>query len=416
MKKYLTIYLLLSIAAVAAEAQTLSYREFIDSVMGRNHSLLAEKMNIPIGEAQLKAARSIPNPSLSAEYGNNSDWSIAMGQSLSFGIEQTITPGVTVARKHVAGAELTKAELTVAEYELTLKAEATAKYLDALLARELKEVARQTMEHMQMLADGDSVRYAKGDISQLDMLQTRLEARMARQDYLSASAEYANILVELDAMMGNVRRGSQAVEGTLEKTTGGTTLLELLENAKSNRPELHSAEQEIVLAQSQQKLARRERLSEIDLSLGVSLNSRVANEEAPAPEFVGYTVGVGVPLPFSNANKGVIKANKLAVQQAELSRDAMVTQIETEVRQAYNNYLLAQQNTRTYSTQLITDAETILQGRLYAYQRGETTLLEVLTAQQTYNEVMSNYYEALHNHLTALVEMQRVAGNIDIEL
>ena len=94
----------------------------------------------------------------------------------------------------------------------------------------------------------------------------------------------------------------------------------------------------------------------------------------------------------------------------------MVTQIEAEVRQAYNNYLLAQQNTRTYSSQLITDAETILQGRLYAYQRGETTLLEVLTAQQTYNEVMSSYYEALHNHLTALVEMQRVAGNIDIEL
>ena len=54
--------------------------------------------------------------------------------------------------------------------------------------------------------------------------------------------------------------------------------------------------------------------------------------------------------------------------------------------------------------------------RRYCKDGGETTLLEVLTAQQTYNEVMSSYYEALHNHLTALVEMQRVAGNIDIEL
>jgi cobalt-zinc-cadmium efflux system outer membrane protein len=36
---------------------------------------------------------------------------------------------------------------------------------------------------------------------------------------------------------------------------------------------------------------------------------------------------------------------------------------------------------------MLTDAKEVLEGKIYSYKRGETSLLEVLNAQRTYNDV-----------------------------
>ena len=414
--KKTAIIVMLVFGIRCAEAQTLSYREFIDSVVANNQGYRAEQLNVPMSEAQLKASRSIDNPSLSVEYGNNSDWGIQMGQSLDIGVSQPITFGVVKARKQVAASERDIAVSNLADYLLNLKAEASAAFIDALLKREQAEIAHQTYENMQQLASGDSLRFVKGDISELDMLQTRIEARMSRQDYLAAQSEYSDALVTLDLYCGHPARGTRAVAGQLNVPGRDYTIAELTDIALRQRPDLQGARQSIRLAESQAQLTRRERLPEAEVSLGVSLNSRVRNEEAPAPEFIGYSAGLSIPLPFSNANKGSIRASQLAVQQSKLQADAIQNQAVSEIMQAYNRYRLARHNAETYTSELVRDAETILQGRLYAYQRGETSLIEVLSAQETYNDVRKSHAEALHQCMTAWVQLQRSTGTSDISI
>ena len=404
------------LTATSSSAQSLSYKAFIDSVVEKNQAYQAEKLRVPMSEAILKGSRSIGNPSLSVEYGNNSDWGIQMGQSLDIGLSQHITLGVVSARKNVARKELAIANNDLNGYLLELKADATKCYLDALMARDISELAHTSADNMLSLAHGDSIRHSKGDISELDMLQTRIEARMANQEYQASLIEYQNALITLDQLAGNINRGTTSITGSLEATERTYRIDELNKLAMENRSDLKGAQLSIDLAESQQQLTRRERLPEAELSLGISLNSRVRNEEAPAPEFIGYTAGLTLPLPFSNANKGNIKAAKLATRQAELQSNALQNQVEAEIIQALNRYQLAQKNAKTYSSQLVNDAETILQGKLYAYQRGETSLLEVLSAQQTYNEVMKNHIESLHKCLEALVDLQKSVGIIDINL
>lgn len=411
--KKIFIVLLSVLSFQTTVSQTLRYRPYIDSVMANNQAYRAEQLNVPISEAQLKASRSIGNPSLSVEYGNNSDWGIQMGQSLDIGLSQPITFGVVKARKEVARAEKELATNNLDDYVLNLKAEATKGFIDALLARDISDISRQTYENMQSLASGDSLRFAKGDISELDMLQTRIEARMSQQEYLAAQATYRDALVALDLYTGHPERGTSGVEGQLGNIGKDYTIGELTERALAHRPDLRSAQQSVALAESQVKLTRRERLPEAEVSLGVSLNSRVRNEEAPAPEFIGYTAGLSMPLPFSNANKGSLRASRLAVQQSQMQADAMQSQVVSELMQALNRYKLAKRNAETYSSELVNDAETILQGRLYAYQRGETSLIEVLAAQDTYNEVLRGHAEAMHECMTAWVELQKATGEIE---
>ena len=415
MKKAIIIFLLM-LNALGVFSQVLTYKPFIDSVMVNNQAYLAEKLNVPISEALYKASKVIQNPSISATYGNNSDWRKQMGQSVEVELSQPITFGVVSARKKVAKNEMEIASTNLDDYLLNLKAEATVSFIDALLARDLSLIAQRTYENMQSLANSDSLRFATGDISELDMLQTRIEARVAHQDYLAAVAEYNNALITLDLYTGNPNRGSSSVEGQLANPDKDYTLAELTDMALLHRPDLKSAQQGISLAQSQARLTKRERLPEVEVSLGVNYNTIVRNEIAPAPEFVGYTAGLSIPLPFSNINKGSVKAAKLSVQQSQLQADAKQSQVISEIMQALNSYHSAQLNAKTYTDELIQDAEMILKGRLYAYQRGETSLIEVLAAQETYNEVQKNYAEALSECMKAWVELHAVSGLLEVEI
>lgn len=413
-KAFVISILILGIQGIFA--QSLSYKPFIDSVMHNNQAYRAEKLNVPISEALYKASKMIPNPSLSASYGNNSDWGIQMGQSVELEVSQPITFGVISARKQVARKEAEIASTNLEDYMLNLKAEATISYIETMLTRDLSHIAYQTYENMQQLAAGDSLRFVKGDISEYDMLQTRIEVRIAQQEYLSTVASYNNALVALDLYTGNPNRGTSAIEGQLVNPDRDYTIAELTDIALRHRPDLRSAQQSVSLAESQARLVKRERLPEVELSLGISINSEVRNEIAPAPKYTGYTAGVSIPLPFSNTNKGNIKASQLSIQQSQLQAEVLENQMILEIKQALNNYHIAQRNAKTYTEELIHDAEKILKGRLYAYQRGETSLIEVLAAQETFNQVRKNYAEALSQCMTAWVELQKVTGLLDIEI
>ena len=57
-----------------------------------------------------------------------------------------------------------------------------------------------------------------------------------------------------------------------------------------------------------------------------------------------------------------------------------------------------------------------MDGKIFSYNRGEVSLLEVLDAQRTYDEVQAQYIETLFNYSSALVELERSAGIWDIEI
>ena len=60
-------------------------------------------------------------------------------------------------------------------------------------------------------------------------------------------------------------------------------------------------------------------------------------------------------------------------------------------------------------------AREVIDGKIYSYNRGEVSLLEVLDAQRTY-DVQAQYIETLFNYSAALVELEKSAGVWDVEL
>ena len=402
--------LVLVLLVTGAQAQSLSYKTYIDSIRNHNAAYRAEKLNVAIGQAELMAAHATDDPTLSLEYGNNSDWAIAMGQSASVEISKSLPVGKLAARVAVARQQMKGSEASFDDYWRNLKADATIDFYAALLAKELLLIDSQAYLNIAVLASSDSLRFVRGEISEIDMLQSRLEQYRAQQELNSKQTEFFNALVLLDERCGSPDRGTRNIDGSLEVPVQVFSLPQLLDQAMANRSDLMAAEESVLLAQQENKLALRERRSDIELALGANYNTRVLNEEAPAPQFVGYSVGVTIPLPTTSVNAGVRKAGTLRQQQAQMQSQSVRSAIHGEVTRAYNVYQASLQRAKAYNDILMVNAQQVLEGKLYAYQRGDTSLLEVLTAQHTFNEIQEEYATCLYNCMVALVELERSAG------
>ena len=98
------------------------------------------------------------------------------------------------------------------------------------------------------------------------------------------------------------------------------------------------------------------------------------------------------------------------MQQAQIQTDIVRRQVQAEIIQAYNNYQAALSRLDSYDALIMDNASQVLEGKRYAYQRGETSLLDLINAQHTYNEIQQAYAECLHDCMSAWLELQRSAG------
>jgi cobalt-zinc-cadmium efflux system outer membrane protein len=88
--------------------------------------------------------------------------------------------------------------------------------------------------------------------------------------------------------------------------------------------------------------------------------------------------------------------------------------VESEVRDAYSRYQASVLRLKLYQGGVLKEADRVLQARLYAYQRGGATLLEVIDAQKTSATIYLAYSQALADHANALVTLEEAAAMWDV--
>lgn len=397
--------------------RTLTYTDFLEQVSNHNLEYAAEKLNVSIAEAEAVAANVYNDPQLSVEYFNNEQNKLQMGYGVSVELSQTVSFGKRSAAVKLARSEKELTKALLEDYFRTLRADATIAYLDALKQYQLYQVKQNAYENLYQLAQSDSIRHRLGKIMEVDAIQSKLEAHILQNELLQASAEMRNTFATLALYTGTVSADTlYCPQAALREKDRDFILGDLISTATLNRTDLVAALKNVDVAKRAIKVAQRERNLDIDLSLGVSRNARVLNEEAPAPPFTGVTAGIGIPLKFSNLNKGAVHAAKFRAEQAEMQYRQAVLQVQTEVMQAYRQYQSFSEQVRHYENGMLQQAKLVLDGKIYSYNRGEVSLLEVLNAQRTYDDVQTLYYETLFNYTSALVELEKNVGMWDITL
>lgn len=405
------LILFFALAAIVTNAQEISYGEYMERVLAHNISITAQRLNIEIAAAKTKAAKIYNDPTLALTYSSNEDWDKKLGYAIEGELSRTFTFGVRSSGITLAKKEQEETAALFEEYLRNFRAEATIAYLHHLKAIKMLEI-RQTMEKdLSGVAHNDSLRYIKGDIAKADWLDSRMTAGLAHNSRLAAEAAVKSTAITLGYYMGNLQ-GAENIKGTgtldIEETPA--PIATYMERAADNRADLQAALCRVDIAEAARKFNAAQRRTDLNISIGATYNSGAHAEEPNDPNFTTVKAGIAIPLKFSNINKGARTADRLVVQQSLQEAENARLVVESDVMQAYNEYLYAIKQTETFTQLMIDEMGEIVRSRKKAYEMGDISFLEYISAEQRRCEMEENYTEALLNKAIRWVELQRATG------
>jgi cobalt-zinc-cadmium efflux system outer membrane protein len=391
----------------------LGFTEYLEQVKTHNIEYAAEKLNINISEAAIEAAKVFSDPYISLDLIEDLETKTQTGYGFSSELGKTVDlGGERKARINLSQSENQMTIALLTDYFRKLQAEATLVYLHAMQHMQLFKVRYDSYQTMKKLYESDSIRVKLGSIMEIDAIQSKLEAGILRNELIHAIAEWKNALSDISMMTGITKVDTFFLPSSnLHDVYRDFVLDKLILEAQNNRADLLAALHNKDVSQKALVLKHKERNTDLDLKVGFS-NYYIS--EGSSPVSTGITAGLAIPLKFSNFNKGEIKMAEFKVQQAEELFKQVELQIRVEVTQSwefYHDYCIQVEN---FNSGLLEDAEKVRKGKIYSYQRGETSLLEVLNAQRTYNDIQTTYYETLFYQGASLIELEKSAGIWDI--
>lgn len=389
----------------------ITYIQYMNMVDSGNLDLAAQKLNVSIAQAAIIAAKVRNDPELGFSYFNNEQAKKKMGYGGSVTLSQTFSFGKRSAGIALAQSESELSKALLADYLRNLQADATLSFLQALKLKMFYQVQKDAYQNVLDLAKADSLRFVKGKIMGIDATQSKLEAGVLYTGLMQAATGRDQAYMDLSLYMGTKNMSFMYhPQATLHLPYYEFRLNELIQNGLDNRADLVAALQNIDVANKALKVARREKNSDVTVSVELGHNAEVKNEIAPAPSFNSIVAGVTIPLPFSKLNKGSVNVARQRLNQAKIQYEQASLTVRNQIMKAYCQYEASWKQVQHYERNLLQQAKMVLKGKTYSYNRGESSLLEVLNAQRTYDDVQNLYFEALFDYGSAMVELERASG------
>ena len=405
-------------AAWAEPPAALTFQSYLEQTARSNLELLAQRYAVPIAEAQIAVAKVFPDAVLA---GGISQVDVS-GQAAPLVSTLGVTVPLELGGKRGGRIAVAQSDVAVARAELAdalrqKRAEAAQAYVDALASRLVLSRKQQTLASLERLVAVNEKRLQSGDIGEVPLIQSRVESQRFRADVLAAEAELASADLALRLYLGQAappREVPLRITGELRIPPRTFDLETLLKSAQEHRPDVLAKHRAEDAAAARVSLARRNRM--VDLSLNVSWQRSLLSEPFASPQYDALTAVVSLPIPLSRIYHGEVDAARSSAAQAGLTYQAAALRAQTEVQQSLVRYQSTVKQLGLYTQGVLLDAERVHTATLFSYQRGGATLLEVLSAQRTVDEVYLAYYGALAEHARQLIALEQAAAIWDINM
>ena len=303
----------------------------VSGVLTDNPELEFYRGEIAAAQAGRKTAAQWANPELNGDVGSKRVWERNSGPTLGDGVAWSVAvsqsfewPGRIALRKAIANGQVAAARLGLDQFQAALAARARALGYAYLVAQEkavaTDEVARRFQSLLEVLVQRDPA----GITPQLDQRILEATTLTLNRRASQAAEETQAALIALNQLRGQRPDAPLALTGTLSVSTNPPPLSSFLTAAATNNFELRMRQLDLAQQGFQVQLARNERYPKITLAPFYA--SERANDEQ---RIVG--VGVTLPLPLWNQNKGSIETAHARLLQAEASYRVTSRQVEREV-------------------------------------------------------------------------------------
>jgi outer membrane protein, heavy metal efflux system len=394
----------------------ITFSNFMGRVEEANLSLAAQRYNVPIAEAQLRAAAVYPDPTLQAGFAGDASGS-GQESTYSASLAQEFLLGSKIRyRKDAARANLLASSATLSDFLRNLRQQAAETFINCLTDDLKLNRMEKSLERARQLVELNVERLRKGEGTEDALMRARIAELEVHSNLADAQSDLYQNLSELAIFMGvSDKDGLIAAKGDLEGPAETFSLAQLIERAVTLRSDVVAAQYTLQNARAGYRLTKAARIPDVTITGAYSHLTRITSPIDPTPAWEQAGVSVSLPITISALNGGAVQAAYYQELQVEKTLQAAKLQAETDVRRAYQHYILAVEEVGLFASELLNDSDQIYKSRLFKLEKGQVTLLEVLDAHQALDQLYMDYYNALSGRAKALVELEQAAGIWDID-
>lgn len=386
--------------------------------LDKNLSLISEKLNIDIADAQVIQAKLWPNPTLNI--GEINLWKNATVEDLppmlgNFGrttqVNVELEQLIQTAGKRKKMIAMEKVGVDIAkEYFKTflrnLKIEFRGNLTELQFVQAQEAVYQKQLSSMQTLLKAYSNQVTQGNIGKGEYIRLKASELQFLKEISELKKENNSLQKELKVLMNMPATSYIKItdEGFVpdNKNIDNINLGNLLASAIENRPDMKVLKLENEYNTNKYKYEKAMRTP--DVTLGVTYD-RASNI---MKDFVG--VGFSMDLPFLNRNQGNIKAAKISIDQGKLLTEEKAISVQAEVLQAYEDLIVTKKLYDSVDSSYEGDLDKLLESYRKNFMQRNTSILEYLDFVEAYLENKSILLNSKKDLNKNLEELRYIAG------
>ena len=405
LKKILYIALInlsLTISAIASPNFTL--QDLIDIAKRENPILDVLKAKEDAARSSVVTAESYLNPEIELGTGpsrfrtpNSStnqrrNYGVNISQPLEF-------PNVRGAKKAVAESRVNYASSVTAATMINLSLQIKKAFYDVLQNEAVLKIAEGDRDALKNIREKVALRVEVGEAPRYELIKADTELVAAQRDADAALLRISESKFYLRGLVSKSLTDSFGLVGSLPPSDINLNA-DLLKNEITKSPKLKQIKASADIAEN------RLRLEEKLINPGLTLNAGVDQD----PDITSYRFGISIPIPIWNQRQGQIGEAAAGYRELQAQYTDQELALKRDIESAFQRYLIAQQQVKTFESGLLDQAESVLKVAEAAYRYGERGILEYLDAQRTFRLVRKDYLASKYDYIVAILEIEQLLG------
>ena len=396
--------------AQALPAAPMRLGDLYAQVQRANPKIVAARSLVQAAQARVSGAQRPPDPVLQLGFMNYSLPSLAPMPTIGMSqlqLTQMLPLGGKLALAgRIAGSRASAMGARAEDVSWELHTQTASAFYDLYAAERGLEVKRETLHVLDDIEKTAESMYRVGEGRQADVLRAQVEIAKMVEDTIRMNAAREAIVARLNSLLD--RDGPPQPTGiVLPRMPDSIPTRAWLDSiALSERPMVRAGVDDLIAAESSERLARRDVLP--DLQIGVQYGQRSGG--VGTDRMGSLMVGASIPV-FARDRQLKARDEAAAMRQMALSDlAAMRAETRGRIAEAHANLTAARNLSRLYRTTVLPQSEATAAAALGAYRVGGVDFITLLDDRMTVNKYRQELYQLEADEGKAWADLEMLVG------
>lgn len=402
-----------TVNTVTEDSQDLILEEAIQEALANNQELKAKRQELEAAKAQLLKAV-WPNPELETGLATDALTGSEGENEWEAGISQAIPWSGRLRYQQQAAAKLIeRTSWDIQDRQRLLTLDVTKAFTQVMALQEQLKVLEFLIQLNRQLVETAEARFAKGEVSQVEVQVAKVEFQQDRVEKKHLQAELKTATSTLNLLLGRPTATTPSVViGQFTYQPVALDAQRLTRWALVNRPDVMMLDADIRQAEALIKLAQASRFEDLKASAFFQRSQgRLEVNEAQVKDddkLLGFKVSI--PLPVFDQKKGDIKEASARSEAAKITKEFIMLRVEREMEQLIAQMTALQEIVGLYEQEILATLEQSIQTIQDAYAQGQVSFFEVIQTEERLISFKRSYVEALTNYVNTRAALQAALG------